>query len=971
MLMGTSRRLVDWMHWNGRLARGLVSRAGEASGVLALERRELLAVDFVTGNTSNLAGPASIIADFDGDGDGDIAVTSGVSADMLRIYRNNGNGSFALTDTYDLGLAVVDFARANVILPFDADNDGDIDLLTKGPALWRNNGNGTFAQPFSLIAGALVARDLAVINFDGNNLPDLITIESTGRISILNNIGSGAFVLGVNTQWDGNARFVGIGPTPGGGGRQDAYAYEATSREVRRIINQGGTSLGLATAATDVLVKPTLFLTNADQLPDLLSIEGPTGQREIKVRYGQTNLPASVTFGAAQTLRSRGQFDYSLLSGFTDVDNDGKLDLITFRERTGSREWVALLGNAGSDGNFDGAAVTITTITGSADPGSMLGGRVDNDTRADVLRINGNQVINFRSATDVQITSFTGPTGPTVPGEALNLQSTVTGGLTSTNRITFYVDSNRNGRFDMGDRSLGSANNAGGYDLATFLPDGLPAGQVKLFALAADAAFGFEPSGNALSSIVEINANFWTRVFYAEGFRTLANVNEHVPIVNPNDVPVAYRVILRYESGDRDQVFIEGILPPRYRGGITTNIRGWTENQTEGNAPVRVGVGYAFEVQSELPIGAQLARYDTFGSATPGPGTGESFTNVVATQWAVAEVSQRNFDFILFYNPYPVTANITMTFVDNNGSETIITRTVEAFRRSGIAVQEEASLNGFQTYSVIIASDQPIVTVHTRYNVAERRGLTNLAQALDPVGLPASFDNYVMSGIELRTGVVTNAFFFNPSETQAINVTLRGRFEGTPQTTINNFVIQPRRRISLALNTLAPGGATSATFRVTSDNGPVYVSSESIDTPRTDSNATTVTNIAARRWAFSDGYLSTTGLGTTYIENVSLFNPNASTITITFTFVDSNGLSTEASFDVLPETERMIPLHTVAQLINRPTLNWFSTIVSSPDLFIATLTHWDLSQPGGWTTIGSPLDGVFAIPTFDPGGIAG
>jgi hypothetical protein len=283
-------------------------------------------------------------------------------------------------------------------------------------------------------------------------------------------------------------------------------------------------------------------------------------------------------------------------------------------------------------------------------------------------------------------------------------------------------------------------------------------------------------------------------------------------------------------------------------------------------------------------------------------------------------------------------------------------------------VQEEPSLNGFQTYSVIITSDQPIVTVHTRYNVAERRGLTNLAQALDPVGVPAQFDNYVMSGIELRQGVATNAFLFNPSTTQAINVTLRGRFEGTAQTTINNFVVQPRRRISVGLNTLAPGGATSATFRVTSDNGPVYVSSESIDTPRTDSNATTVTNIAARRWAFSDGYLSTTGLGTTHIENVSLFNPNQTTITITFTFVDSNGLSTQAAFDVLPETERMIPLHTVAELINRPTLNWFSTIVSSTDLFIATLTHWDLSQPGGWTTIGSPLDGVFAIPALDSGG---
>jgi len=956
----------------------LLARAGLALGkgtsnsmLLPLERRELLAVDFVAGPSSTLTSPAILIADFDGDGDGDIAVTSGQSADILRIYTNNGSGNFSLTNGYDLGFAVIDFARANTILSLDADNDGDIDLITKGPALWRNNGDGTFAQPSGIIAGAVVARDLAVINFNGDNLPDLITIESTGRISILNNNGGGNFSLGTNTQWDGNARFVGFAPAPNGAnGIQDAYAYESTSREVRRIINNNGTTLSLLNAASEINTQPVLFLTNSDQLPDLLTIEGASGQREIRVRYGQTNILGSVTFGVSTTLRAREFYDYSLLSGFADVDGDSRLDLIAFRESAGIREWVALLGNAGSDGNFDGVAARITTIAASADPGTILAGRESNDIRADAIRINGNIVQTFRSLTDVGISSFTTTNGtnPIVPGETLNLSTVVTGGTTLTNRVTFYVDSNSNGRYDIGDRGLGQSDGTAGNDISLTLPDGLPAGQVRIFAIATEPNPSNDPLRNSISTVNELIATLWTRVMYPEGFRTLANVNEHVPIVNPNNVPVRYRVILRYEVGERDQVFVDGILPANSRGGITTNIRGWTEDQTEGNAPVRVGVGYAIEVQSELPVGAQLARYDTFGGSQAGPGTGESFTNVTATQWAVAEVSQRNFEFILFYNPYPTTANISLSFINNVGAETIITRTVEGFRRSGIAVQEETALNALQVYSVVITSDQPIVTSHTRFQVGTRRGFTNLAQALDPAGVPAQLNSYVIPSIEFRSGVTSNGFFFNPSETLDITVTVRGRYEGSSQTTLNSFVVQPRRRVPFNFDTVRPGSASAGTYRVTSDNGPVYVSTESIDVPRADSNATTTTNIAARRWAFSDGYLSTTGLGTTYQETISLFNPGTSTITVTFRFVDADSLMTEASFDVQPESQRSIALHTVAALINRPTLNWFSTVVSSTDLFIASLTHWDLSQPGGWTTLGSPLDGVFAIPEFDAGG---
>lgn len=958
--------------------RGIVSRAGRAlsssealANIERLETRELLAIDFAQGITSTLSQGPSILADLDGDGDGDLAVSSGVSADMLRIYKNNGSGSFALSNAYDMPIAVIGTFPAK-LQTLDVDNDGDLDILSNGPAIWLNNGDGTFAVPASLIpvGPALIARDIIVFNFNGDNLPDLLVVGSTGIIAVAINNGGGSFSVGPSKADDSTIRFIGKAPNPSEPTREDVYAYNATTQGVIRINNERDDLIDTEISATGVTTQPMVFFWDTDTSPDLISVEGTAGTHNVKVRKGTSDsINNVVTFGAAKDVRKRFDFDYSRLTGFTDVDGDGQRDLIVFRENGIVREWVALLNNAGADGNFDGIAARIFTVSGAADPDVLLLGRVSTDNRSDVVRVSGNIVRPSFSITDVEISTGSfgavGPNGstqPTVPGEALDLSTIVTGGTASTNLVTYFVDSNNNGRFDENDRGIGQATGSTDNDTTVILPDGLPAGTVRLFAVGTEST-----PGTSISTVRTLTTTFWTRVFYPEGFRTLLNVNEHVPMVNPNNVPVSFKIILRYETGERDQVYVEGTLPANYRGGTTTSLRSWTLNDTEGGAPVRTGVGYAFEVQSSLPIGAQLARYDTFGGVQAGPGTGESFTNVTATQWAVADVSQQNFDFVLFYNPYPTTANITLTFVSNTGAETIITRTAEGFRRSGIAVQEEPLLNPLTSYSLIVSSDQPIMTSHTRYRVGSGRGFTNLAQALDPQGVSSASDSFVIPSVEFRAGVTNSAYFFNPSTTNAISVTVRGRYEGTAEVTTQTINLQPRARTQINLASNIPSGATTGSFRVTTNSGDVYVSTETIDTVRSDSNATTTASYASTRWGFSDGFLDKGSLGNLFQETISLFNPNNTNITVTFTFVDSNNVVTSTSFVVLPESERTIALHTLPELINRETLNWFSTIVESSDLFIANMTHWDLSQPGGWTTIGSPLGGVFPIPAFDAG----
>jgi hypothetical protein len=88
--------------------------------------------------------------DDDADGDLDVLVTGADQAGnrQLYIYRNNGNGTF---NPAPLAVAVANAGYSNSAAVFgDTDNDGDLDVLVGGfngnrqLRVYRNNGNGTF-----------------------------------------------------------------------------------------------------------------------------------------------------------------------------------------------------------------------------------------------------------------------------------------------------------------------------------------------------------------------------------------------------------------------------------------------------------------------------------------------------------------------------------------------------------------------------------------------------------------------------------------------------------------------------------------------------------------------------------------------------------------------------------------------------------------------------------------------------------
>jgi FG-GAP-like repeat/EGF-like domain/TGF-beta propeptide len=141
-------------------------------------------------------------ADFNGDGQLDLAVTSPSSA-RLSILLNQGNGAFSAPVAYSnskngqtAGLAFGDF-----------DGDGKLDIASNGAAgafvfFFKGNGNGTFAtgQASTASSSAVANSALGIVagDFSGDGKLDAYVLRSTaaGGILPMTGNGSGAFTAG-------------------------------------------------------------------------------------------------------------------------------------------------------------------------------------------------------------------------------------------------------------------------------------------------------------------------------------------------------------------------------------------------------------------------------------------------------------------------------------------------------------------------------------------------------------------------------------------------------------------------------------------------------------------------------------------------------------------------------------------------------------------------------------------------------
>ena len=131
--------------------------------------------------------------DFDGDGDLDIALMA--SSNFIRVFLNNGAGTFSGGDAYDVGNQPIHIKVADFNL------DGDMDIFTLNAesrdfSLLYGVGDGSFTQATNIpIHNNAELYDVTIGHFDDNNYTDIAIAESITRQT---DTGRGAIFLYFN-----------------------------------------------------------------------------------------------------------------------------------------------------------------------------------------------------------------------------------------------------------------------------------------------------------------------------------------------------------------------------------------------------------------------------------------------------------------------------------------------------------------------------------------------------------------------------------------------------------------------------------------------------------------------------------------------------------------------------------------------------------------------------------------------------
>ena len=199
--------------------------------------------------------PAHVMADFNNDGNIDVALSPGTGAGtgftveaLINVYLGDGLGGFTFATQVTTPASMIYVAAA------DVNNDGNQDLINSGDytgpfAINLGNGDGTF-QAAQAVAGA--GHDgLAVADMNQDGFVDLVTGEDKFVVVQLNQ-GNGTFGAPVDYHVGTYARGLSTVDLNGDGLR-DVVALtigNPAKAVVAVLLNQGGGSLGMRSKFT-------------------------------------------------------------------------------------------------------------------------------------------------------------------------------------------------------------------------------------------------------------------------------------------------------------------------------------------------------------------------------------------------------------------------------------------------------------------------------------------------------------------------------------------------------------------------------------------------------------------------------------------------------------------------------------------------------------------------------------------------
>lgn len=369
-------------------------------------------------------------------------------------------------------------------------------------------------------------------------------------------------------------------------------------------------------------------------------------------------------------------------------------------------------------------------------------------------------------------------------------------------------------------------------------------------------------------------------------------------------------------------------------------------------------------------------------------GTGASGVVAPATRWILAEGSGGIFDtFILVVNPGTSPANVTLTYLGQDGRSAVTQRAIPGGQRATFWANVDHAVLSAQGFSTVVTSDVPVVAERAMYFDQYRSGHDALGVPVSGSdngrttwyfaegftggnpGIATAFETFLLIGNNNdQPATVTATYFLDAGapvqKTYTVNPRSRFNIWVDAEQAGDGSPLLPPTAFSVRLESTIPVVAERAMYWGTPQAG----SPTTPTLPWREGHVVAGIEQPAPRWAFAEGRQGDDGSGGVYDSFFLLVNPNPGAIEVRAIFATEDGTGLTTVVPIPGNTRTNIwPVSGIGEfalLQGRRFAVFLESVGGQP--FVAERAMYWNSYVGGHANAGTPWTGAFTAPSQKP-----